>query len=402
MEKKKGLFLTIAVLLLSLVNIDVGLVNVVVGELGKVFPDVDPSWFSFIMTLPPVIMIPCSLLAGRLCYYYSKNSILICGLIIYIIGGVGGAFINNSIYQVLFMRTIFGIGAGIVVPLGTAIIADLYDELDRAKMMGWSNSFGAVVVIVMSMLAAFLCVINWKYTFLAYLLFVAILIIEIMALPYMPPERTYKTKTQTGSLLSIARDAAPGLVLALIVLASMFMGIILMLKLPIFIIQQGIGDAVTTATTINAYSISAFAMGVTFKYVYKVLRNYTLPLCFVFMALGYILMMNAHSIYGTCFAMFVNGIGGGMFMPYIFTKATVVSSQANRGLVIAIVFDALFLGQFLGSFIEPSLKAMFGDASIQFLYTLGAAGFGVYVVIGLIWAALASKKSQDDTTAAVQ
>jgi len=399
MEKKKGLFLTVAVLLLSLVNIDVGLVNVIVGELGSVFPDVDPTLFSLIMTLPPVIMIPFSLLSGRLCYYYSKNSILVAGFIIYIIGGVGGAFINSTIYQILFMRIIFGIGAGIVTPLGTAIVADLYDELDRAKMMGWSNSFGAVVVIIMSMLAAFLCVINWKYTFLAYLLFVAILAVEIFALPYMPPERTYKAKTESGSFISVMRDSASGLVLALTVLASMFIGIILMLKLPIFIIQQGIGDAVTTATTINAYSISAFAMGVAFKYVYKFLRNYTLPVCFIFMSLAYILMLNAHSIYGTCFAMFVNGIGGGMFMPYIFTKATLVSSPENRALVIGIVFDALFLGQFLGSFIEPGLRVLFGDASIQFLYTFGACAFGLYVVIGFVWAFLASKKPHVDEIA---
>ncbi|MBP2643648.1 MAG: arabinose efflux permease, partial [Firmicutes bacterium] len=233
MEKKKGIFLTIAVLLLSLANIDVGIVNVIVGELVTVFPGVDPTLFSLIMTLPPVIMIPFSLLAGRMCYYYSKNSILTVGFIIYIIGGVGGAFINSTIYQVLFMRIIFGIGAGIVVPLGTAIIADLYDEFDRAKMMGWSNSFGAVVVIAMSMMAAYLCVMNWKYTFFTYLLFIVIMAIELIALPYMPPERTYKAKTESGSFTSIVRDAAPGFVLALTVLASMFIGIIMMLKLPI-------------------------------------------------------------------------------------------------------------------------------------------------------------------------
>lgn len=393
MKLKKDMLLTIAVLLLSLVNIDVGLVNVVVGEIAQVFPDVDPTLFSLIMTLPPLVMIPFSILSGRLCYYYSKNSILIVGLIIYIIGGVGGAFINDTIYQILFMRGILGVGAGLAAPLLTAIVADLYSELDRAKMQGWANSFGSVVVIAMSMLAAYLCVINWKYTFFAYLIFAAILILEIVMLPYMPPERTYKVKEECEAQVSLIRDAMPGVALALTVMLSMFIGIIMMLKLPIFIIQEGIGDAVTTAATINAYSISAFAMGVAFKYVYKSLRDYTLPVAFIFMALAYILMMNAHSIYGTCFAMMINGVGGGMFMPYIFTKATVVSSKANRALVIGIVYDALFLGQFLGSFIEPGLRLVFGNASIKFLYTFGAIAFVGYAVVGLTWAYLAAKRS---------
>ena len=193
MEKKQGLVVTIAILLLSLTNIETSLVNSALADIAKAFPGVNPTLISLISTLPIIIMVPMTILSGKLCYYYSKKRILIIGLTLYVVGGVGGAFISSSIYQVLLMRGVLGLGAGLAAPLANSFIADLFAENDRAKLIGWSNAFGSIVAFIMTWIGGLLCVINWKYTFLAYLVFAAILLFEIVTLPDVAPEKNYKT-----------------------------------------------------------------------------------------------------------------------------------------------------------------------------------------------------------------
>lgn len=393
-KKKHGIIVIIAVLLLSLVQIETSLVNSALSDIMKAFPGVEPTLVSLISTMPILIMIPMTILSGKMCYYYSKRNIVILGLTLYVIGGVGGAFVNATIYQIIGMRCILGLGAGLVAPLGNAIIADVFEETDRAKMIGWSNSFGSAVAFIMTWIGGALCVINWKYTFLAYLVFGGILILEVFALPKMEPERNYKVEeSKNGEQPKIGFSVV---VLAGGVLLSLLFGMILMLKLSMYIADNGIGNALTTATAFNFYSLGAIVMGMVFMSIYKTAKRFTPAIGLICMGLTFIIVMNSHSAIGIYLAMFVNGVGGGIFMPYIFTKATMVGGKAQTSFCIGLVMQGLFLGQFLGSFVEPALRALFGNASIKFLYTFGAGAFIVMATISILWAIFKQEKKTVD------
>lgn len=393
MEKKHGIIVTIAVLFISLVNIETSLINSALADIAKAFPDTAPTLISLISTLPVIVMVPMIILSGKLCYYFSKKTLLIIGLTIYVIGGVGGAFINASIFQVLFMRGLLGIGAGLATPLGTAIIADIFEESQRPKLIGWSNAFGSAVAFIMTWLGGLLCVINWKYTFLAYLVFAVILIFEILALPKMKPEKEYKIKeTNTGEKPKLG---VPVVILAGAVLIVLLFGMLLMLKLAIFIADNQIGNALTTATAFNFYSAGAIVIGTIFVTIFKNARRFTPTIGLVCMALAFFIIMNAHSSIPVYIGMFVNGVGGGIFMPYIFTKSTMIGTKATQSFIIGLVMQAQFLGQFLGTFLESVVNFIFGNASIKFLYTFGGCSFLVFAAINILWVIL--KKDYADT-----
>lgn len=392
MNKKYGPLVTLAVLLIFLINIDVGLINCALGDIAKSFPGVNGTLISMVATLPTLLMIPMTILSGKLCYYYSKKKLLIIGLVIYIIGGVGGAFISGSIYQVLSMRIILGIGAGIAAPLSAAIIAELYSNIQRAKMLGWSNAFNSVVAIAMTTLAGYLAVISWRYTFFAYAVFILILILELVALPDMVPEREQRVEMAVNEPKE--KLGMPLFILAASVLFVLLNGIILMLKLSMFIENSHIGNALTVAGAFNFYSFSIFLVGMCFSQVYKFFKRYTVVVSLIFQALAFFIILNAKSAIVVDLGMSVNGIGGGMFIPFMMMRASMVS-KTQKSFAIALVLQALFMGQFLGSFMETTLHAVFGNASIQFLYTYGGCVFVVYAVIAFVFVTLTKKAHND-------
>ncbi len=167
------------------------------AKIAQAFPGTEPTSIKLVLTLPSLLIIPFSLLAGWLASRMRKKLILLIGLVIYFLGGVGGGF-ANSITQLLIIRGIFGIGVGLIIPLSISLIADFYEKDQRAKMMGLSGSvshFGGVVFLLVS---GWLACLSWRYAFGVYGLS---LIIILMILFWLPEKESKKPAgTVSGKL----------------------------------------------------------------------------------------------------------------------------------------------------------------------------------------------------------
>ncbi|MFH0838728.1 MAG: MFS transporter [Candidatus Omnitrophota bacterium] len=167
------------------------------AKIHQAFSGVDPTLIKLVLTLPSLLIIPFSLLAGWLVTRMKKRHILLIGLFIYCLGGIGGGFARN-INELLIIRGIFGIGVGLIIPLSTSIIADFYEGIERTKMMGYSGSvshFGGVVFLLVS---GWLACISWRYAFIVYGLSV---IIFLMVLLWLPEPVSKKAATLVKSKL---------------------------------------------------------------------------------------------------------------------------------------------------------------------------------------------------------
>jgi MFS family permease len=145
-----GILTRLAVMFIFLINVEVSLVNVALGSIKEAFPDTDPVMISLISTLPILVMFLMTLVVGRLSMRFDKKNLVITSLIIYIIGGIGGVFMTSSITRILAMRLLVGIGAGLSAPLCGAIIAELYRESERVKMLGWAQGFDSLMAVLLT------------------------------------------------------------------------------------------------------------------------------------------------------------------------------------------------------------------------------------------------------------
>ena len=210
----------ISILSISLLTVmSSAAISPALAEIAKAFKGTDPTLIKLVLTLPSLLIIPFSLIGGWLATRMKKKTVLLLGLVIYFLGGVGGGF-AKSIVQLLIIRGIFGIGVGLIIPLSMSLIADYFQQEERAKLTGLSGSvshFGGVLFLLLS---GWLACLNWRYAFAVYGLSLFIIFIIIFWLPEQESKGTTgiaKSKlpfnvfvcSLLGTLMMVAFYAAP-------------------------------------------------------------------------------------------------------------------------------------------------------------------------------------------------
>jgi len=158
------------------------------ARIRQAFPGVDITLVKLVLTLPSLVIIPFTLVSGWLLKFFKKKQVLLIGLVIYLITGVGAGF-AKTIGQLLFIRALFGIGVGLIIPLSTALIADFFSGEERTKMMGLSGSVSHFGGVVFTLLAGWLACISWRLTFGVYGLTLIVMLMVIFWVPEPTSEK---------------------------------------------------------------------------------------------------------------------------------------------------------------------------------------------------------------------
>jgi len=156
------------------------------GKIRLAFPAASDTLIKLVLTLPPLFIVPFSLLSGWLTKRIRKKTIMITGLLIYLFAGCGGGF-AKSIGQLLFIRALLGIGVGLIMPLSTTLVGDFFKGEARSKMIGFATSIQNLGGVIFQIVAGYLAVMSWRYSFGVYGLALFILILIVFFLP--EPER---------------------------------------------------------------------------------------------------------------------------------------------------------------------------------------------------------------------
>ena len=90
------------------------------------------SWMITIYLLCETVMIP---IAGKLSDLYGRKPLFLIGLTLFTLGSIAAGF-SSSMEMFIVCRAVQGLGGGILIPVATAAVADLYAPRDRGRMQG--------------------------------------------------------------------------------------------------------------------------------------------------------------------------------------------------------------------------------------------------------------------------
>lgn len=126
----------LAILSLSLLTVMSGAaVAPAVADIVAYFPNSSDMLGKMVLTTPALTIIPMALITGLLSSRIARKRLVYAGIFFYIVGGAGGG-LATSIPFLLSMRAVLGIGVGILMPLSTGIIADIWSGDEKARTMG--------------------------------------------------------------------------------------------------------------------------------------------------------------------------------------------------------------------------------------------------------------------------
>ncbi|MDR1405478.1 MAG: MFS transporter [Candidatus Methanoplasma sp.] len=120
------------------------------------------SWVFTGFMLCETIMIP---LAGKLSDQYGRKPIFMIGLAAFLVGSLLSG-LSGNMTQLIIFRAIQGIGGGILIPVATATVADLYSPSERGKIQGMLGSLFAVAMCVGPFIGGYITDnISWHWVF---------------------------------------------------------------------------------------------------------------------------------------------------------------------------------------------------------------------------------------------
>ena len=144
-------------------------VSPILGRLHRIFGHATDLEIQMLTSLPSLLIIPFVLLAGKLSVSRNKLLILYTGLIIFFVSGLSCLFVGGMT-SLIVVNGILGIGAGMVVPLSTGLVADYFSGRPRGRQRGLSSAISNVTLVLATSLTGWLATIDWHYPFLVYLL----------------------------------------------------------------------------------------------------------------------------------------------------------------------------------------------------------------------------------------
>src|SRR5699024_1742013 len=196
----KKMMLKSTILIIGMATVMAGAaISPALGLIEDAFPEASETTIKLILTIPSMMIVPFSFVSSYLTKIIQKRTIILIGLIIYLIGGVGPQFFT-SIEMIILLRLILGVGVGLVMPMSTALINDHYTGAERTKMMGYESAFNNLGGILTMVVAGWLGTFGWRVPFNVYLLGIFIFILTYFFIPGNTLEADDETGTKSKKL----------------------------------------------------------------------------------------------------------------------------------------------------------------------------------------------------------
>lgn len=150
-------------------------------------------------TAPSILLTP---VMGVLADRVGRKPVLFAGLVLFGLAGAAVAF-TTSFTVALGLRIVQGIGYAATMPIGVAVLGDLYADSRETTAQGLRVAGIQVMVLISPPLAGALAVGSWRYPFFLFLLALGVAVWSWRALPSLTGENT-----ETRSLRAYGADFA--------------------------------------------------------------------------------------------------------------------------------------------------------------------------------------------------
>lgn len=380
--------LKVSILSLSLLTVMAGAAMApALGVISEYFSDEKTLFVQMIISMPAVFIFLTSFVFPKLAAKFRARTLLMIGLAFYTIGGcVAGVF--NSIWIVLLMRALVGVGVGIIMPLSTGLLAFYFSPQEQEGLMGWSSAMNNMGGVIATLISGALATVSWRISFLVYLMG---LISIVLCAAFMPND-----KIQSDEVDERRGSAEPehGIPSTGQVFRSNYVYIIAMfLEMSTFFIypanfamvtvRAGVIPENLTAIIMAIMDLVAFFGGMLFVKVKAAAGGSTKFVAPILFVVGYILLGVIGGWFGVLAGSVCVGFANGEGIPLIISEASKKMGRLAATTVMPLISAALYIAQFASPFIMSGVTAIAGDA-VNLPYYWGAA----LAVVFLLWSVL--------------
>ena len=378
MENKEKLNIKplIALFSAALVIQSISLVQVVIAEMAKAFPDVSLSVIQLAGTIPSIGMILGQLITGGLALKVSKKLIMQIGLLISFAGGMIflllGASVSNF-YILLVGSVLIGLGNGLFSIAMQSIIVDLYEGPRKGGILGLQSTFASAGTMIMMALAGVFAKKQWNN---AYLVFLFYILVFIFVTVFLPKDKPVLAEKKKGEKIKLGNFGLGIWLCFLCYTLYLMCKYTHSLNQSLYISGNGLGTTVEAGIVGSIGTFAGMLAGLANVYIQKFLKKYSVVLGIALGMTGLLIVPFSNSIMGIYIASALIGFGGLTFQ----TSLNVIMSDISGKALAPMAFALSGIFANVGVMLSPSVVNSVNNA----LFDGSAAG--AYKVAGLLMA----------------
>ena len=372
--------------------------------IGAHFPNTSQTMIQNMISIPCLVVIPVTLVVGKMMDIVSKKNLAIVGILAFLVGGVGPAFVD-SLPVILVLRGILGVGVGVAQPVASALVAENFEGAERDKVQGNVTSAQMLGCAVMVFAGGWLANLSWEKVFYVHLVAAVALVLVLMCLPNVKPQRSGAAQKQDESeAAELARldESAPQTGLTVgswIWAATMFLlfvgGQIYSVYLAYIVDEKSLGTSAESGNAMAFFAIGGFLLGLVFGKLSEKARNLTLAIGLIGVVVAYLVIAFASSMFFIYLGAFLFGVSLSVCMPCIIVGTAGSVPLAASGMAISITMCGQNLAQFVCPYIVNPLTASLTEAgnTNRMAFLIGAVELGIMAVIAILWGVRQNRKA---------
>ena len=379
MKKINNSLIIVAILSVFAIPMSTQIPTAGMQNIADHFPNAAYTTIAMVVTLPVLVAAAFSLVAGKIAgTKVETKSLIIFALILFTVGGVAPYFSPNNLTMILVWRAIYGIGVGLLSPLGATLVVQMLSGDLQTKAMGAGSIALNVSGVIYLALAGFLANAAWQNMFLIYFVGLLFLVAVILWLP-REPIQTEKS--------DVVKDAKPAFITPAMVGIAVVCFVIAVLEYPVLInmspliINENIGTAATAGIILALYTVGGILGSAIYAAYKRQLKTHTIPSSMLIVAAGLLLISFGTNALMLGAGTLLIGVSFGIYYPEFYMlmgKAAPVSLTAMGMSLIMVGYD---LGGFISPYFYSLLAQVTGQEGIRFPFIFSMIAFVVIAVI---------------------
>lgn len=340
---------------------------------------VAPSYVGLIITTHGLFMALFSPLMGSIIDRKGVRRPYIAALFLYGIAGGSGLLID-SFWVLLASRACLGIGLAGVFAGINVLILNMYDGIERDRVMGWRGSAQSFGGIIWPLLGGALGSVSWRLPFAVYMVAIPIGLLAIAAVPEpIVHHQSGPNSQRRTSVLTIFRKNP----VLFIIYGVTFFGSLLLYSIVVFLPQLLEGFGITSAFRIGLFITAMTASAGVTAFVYGKIRSRFSYERIVIMAVAlwtfaFTIISQATISWVFAIGAALFGVSQGLIMPTVMVCVGAVVPPSFRGRFSSYLGSFGFIGQFLSPIVFAPVLMQWGFKGV---FLTGAGVGAVWLVL---------------------
>ena len=333
-------------------------ISPIMGDLTRIFPGTSALESQLLEVGPNFAAIPFVFLGGWIGTRFNNNKLTFWTCLFYGVCGILFFFVPNMI-TLIILSFLIGIAAGILSPLSTAFIADLFDGKKRTAQYGYTSATLNLVLMGCTVATGYLAKIDWRLPFMIYLLPIVPLFFAKGFGKYIKEPSQIRKSADQGNQKVHYKFSEQVNIGMLVRYCAFYFFITLVIAAISLYLPFRYSNSSTAGDLTSILFFGIMASGYTLNWCLRFLKNKVAIVAIVCIAVGFGLMTFWSDVIIVGLGILLATYFYGIAQPYYYNKLSVASSRIALTLTLAWFASMDSIGNVVAPFIIDGIAKLF-------------------------------------------